>query len=128
MGIHDEDKIDLITINPETRQTYVYILDGESWDYEECRERLLKIQNKLNRYLDAIESDELFSKFPNASRSGLALVYMYPKLPPREAEQFFLMCQTYLSENRIQFFIGLRDSREKGDEETTFERTGRSLQ
>ena len=111
MSIHEEDKIDMITVDPETRQTYLYILDGESWDYEECGERLLKIQNKLNRYLDAIESGEVLSKFPNGTRRGLALVYCCPRLPPREAEQFFLMCQTYLSGIGIRLFIELNDAR-----------------
>jgi hypothetical protein len=66
MTIEQADVIDIATIDHASGDLWLTISDHLPWGEIEG-EHLVLLQNKLNAYLGAIESGEIFSKVPGAS-------------------------------------------------------------
>lgn len=45
----------------------------DSWDWSDERQHLLALQDKLNSYLDFIESGQIFEEYPNAKGRKLVI-------------------------------------------------------
>jgi hypothetical protein len=59
------DKIDFVTGEQKTGDMILTISDHLDWDEDEG-EHLLVLQNKLNTYLEFIESGQIYAKVPQA--------------------------------------------------------------
>ena len=62
--------IDLASIDPNGNAVLT-IIDNLEWDSE--NEHLLVLQNKINVYLEAIESGELNDKYPSAKNKSIII-------------------------------------------------------
>lgn len=63
MSVENKNIIDVVSIDSEDNAVLT-ISDHLEWDTE--NEHLLILQDKINVYLGAIESGELYEKYPNA--------------------------------------------------------------
>jgi hypothetical protein len=70
MSVEDKDFIDIISIDKE-ENAVLTISDHLEWD--EANEHLLILQAKINSYLGAIESGELYLKYPNAKGKNICI-------------------------------------------------------
>lgn len=64
MGIDKADLIDAIGVDKNTGEVVLSILDAHDWDEE--REHLLLLKEKINRYLGFVESGEIQQFYPSA--------------------------------------------------------------
>jgi hypothetical protein len=72
MTIEQADVIDTIALNEAKGQAVLIISDHLPWDIDED-DHLLMLQTKINSYVDAIESGELFRKRPRTIGKHLAI-------------------------------------------------------
>lgn len=70
MSIDQTDVVDFCSIDPAGREVELTIADHLDWTDEESHLRLL--QSKVYRYLDFIDSGEIYARYPKAR--GLRLV------------------------------------------------------
>jgi hypothetical protein len=70
MSIEDNNIIDFISID-NNGNSVLTISDHLEWDLE--NEHLLILQTKINMYLGAIESGELYSKYPKARNRKICI-------------------------------------------------------
>ncbi len=80
MSVLDKNVIDSIGTNIETGSVILIISDHLGWA-EETQSHLLALQEKLNTYIQFIESSEIYSAFPSAVGKKL-VVDIYFKFPP----------------------------------------------
>jgi len=73
MTVEQTDVVDVYTNNPDTRQVLLTISDHLDWDN---KENLFVRQEKINKYLEFIESGEIWDslKLPNDSSVQIELV------------------------------------------------------
>jgi hypothetical protein len=65
MTVEDFDKIDFADIDRESGNVNLTISDHLDWN-ENKGEHLLALQNKLNSYLEFVESGQIYVKLPSA--------------------------------------------------------------
>lgn len=85
MSIENSKVIDAISINPQ----YVVVLtisDHLEWDNNE---HLIILQDKINTYLEVIESGEIYELYPKAKDKSFQIDICF-KYPPNESAIFFL--------------------------------------
>jgi hypothetical protein len=88
MTIEQADVIDIATIDHASGDLWLTISDHLPWGEIEG-EHLVLLQNKLNAYLGAIESGEIFSKVPGA-RGRNIVIDIAGKFPPTPMANLFL--------------------------------------
>lgn len=100
MSIEQANVIDLITSDTENGHITLIISDGLEWSTEK---HLLKLQNKLNSYLDFIQSGDLVKKYPAAEgkRVHLDLVCRYE--PDEDSKQFLQLCAEAIMDAGYEF-------------------------
>ncbi|HLH49018.1 MAG TPA: DUF6572 domain-containing protein [Roseiarcus sp.] len=95
MTIEQTDVIDIVSTadgNPEAR---LIIADHLPWDDDE-EQHLWLLQAKINKYLGAIESGELYEKLPKAVGKRL-VIDLAPKYPlSKNAQNFVEKCQAII--------------------------------
>ena len=98
MGVEQTDKIDFISTSPEEK-VVLTISDHLSWDDG----HLSLLQDKINVYLEFIDSEQLLEEYPAANdRTVVISVYMQFD-PPEEAVVFFNHVRNALAERSIEF-------------------------
>jgi hypothetical protein len=70
MSVENKYVIDIIGID-QNGSAALTISDHLLWDNE--NEHLLILQNKINTYLEAIETGELYEKYPNAKNKPIVI-------------------------------------------------------
>jgi hypothetical protein len=86
MSIEDPNIIDFISLDP-TGNVFLTISDHLEWDAD--NEHLLLLQEKINSYLGAIESGDLYNKYPKAKGRKL-IINLATKHSPNEEGHIFL--------------------------------------
>lgn len=71
MSLDNPKIVDAIGTEKTTGDIILTITD--SWDWADEGQHLLALQNKINAYLDFIESGEIFQKYPNAKGRKLVI-------------------------------------------------------
>ena len=81
MTIEDKNKIDLITMTKEgiyPQKVILIITDHLNWE-SDINEHLFKLQEKLNVYINVIESKNIYKYFPDAVGRDNFLIKIYFK-------------------------------------------------
>lgn len=86
MSIEDPNIIDFVSLDP-TGNVFLTISDHLEWDAD--NEHLLLLQEKINSYLGAIESGDLYNKYPKAKGRKL-IINLATKHSPNEEGYIFL--------------------------------------
>lgn len=79
MSIDQLDKIDIISTTP-AGEVVLHIADHLEWDSE--KEHILLLQDKINAYLQFIESDQLLSEYPSAIDKRVSIEIIFKFEPP----------------------------------------------
>jgi hypothetical protein len=88
MTVEDIDKIDFVTGEQKSGDMVLTISDHLDWDENEG-EHLLVLQNKLNTYLEFIESGQIYVKFPQAVGRKIVIQVMGKFPLSGEASKFY---------------------------------------
>ena len=89
MGIKDINIVDSIGTSI-TKKNTVSLLISDNLDWENEHEHMVIMQNKINTYLNFIESSEIYSKFPKAKGKQFEiLIYATHRLTPNAKEFIF---------------------------------------
>ena len=86
MSIDQIDKIDIITTTPEDK-VMLTISDHLEWD--DTGEHMLLLQDKLNAYLQFIESGQIFDDYP-VTKNKQVIISIAMKYIPNETALIFL--------------------------------------
>lgn len=86
MAIDNPEVIDAISIN-DADETVLTITDHLDWNDE--KEHLLLLQDKINTYLGFIESEEIYESYPKA-RGRKIVIEIVSQLPLSEGAGNFL--------------------------------------
>jgi hypothetical protein len=84
MSIDQPTTIDAIELDKKTGALHLRIVDHLPWDFD----HLIKLQDKINRYLAYIESGEIFSAYPDAAEWELVIDLMLTYRPNEQASAF----------------------------------------
>jgi hypothetical protein len=99
MSVGEKDIIDFVSTKDDV--VTLSIADHLSWDDE--RSHLAQLQDKLNRYLDFINSGELVDKFPEAAdhRPLVRVYFLHP--PTKTAHEFLDKASTSIEAEGVGF-------------------------
>jgi hypothetical protein len=86
MAIDNPNVIDFISISPENK---VALTISDHFEWNEDDEHLLLLQNKINSYLEVIESKQIFEIYPDANDKEI-VIQAYLKYPPNQEGKLFL--------------------------------------
>src|SRR4051794_27740766 len=85
MSLEDTNVIDFVSIDKEGNAVLT-VSDDLKWDAENTH--LLKLQNKLNAYLDSIENGSLYEGFPNAKGRNIVINVVAKHFPNDDGNVF----------------------------------------
>ena len=95
MTIDQTDVIDIVSTSDANPEARLIIADHLPWDEDEER-HLWLLQNKINKYLGAIESGELYKRCPQTAGKRL-VIDLAPKYSLSENAQTFVeKCQAII--------------------------------
>ncbi|WP_369310064.1 DUF6572 domain-containing protein [Providencia rettgeri] len=104
MSIEDLNKIDLITVtcdDVEPPQAILVITDHLQWS--ECtNEHLYKLQEKINKYIDFVESGEMLEKYPDTFYKDIVFKIFFKYKIPYECIEFIKRVSEILLPIKIQ--------------------------
>lgn len=104
MSIEDVNKIDIFTLTDEgifPPQAIMVITDHLDWVID-VKEHLFKLQEKINSYIAAVESEEIYNHFPNARGRNIVFKIFFQHAMPEESVEFLAKVKDVLSPMNIQ--------------------------
>ena len=100
MSIEQIDKIDFISTTPEGKVDLT-ISDHLEWDEE--NNHLLILQNKLNAYLDFVQSGQILEDYPSAENNEITINVLMKYAPKEIALTFLNQCEKFVEEQGFKF-------------------------
>jgi hypothetical protein len=82
MSIDQPGKIDIISTN-EQGNVVLHIADYLEWDSE--NEHILLLQDKINAYLQFIQSGQIFEEYPAAVNNQISIEIVFKHDPPQSS-------------------------------------------
>ena len=99
MPLEQTDKIDALGLESETGCAVLTIADSWHWDDE--REHLSALQEKLNAYFEFIESGQVWESYPAATGRQLRINVVFRFRPPAVATEFLAKAAAVASELNV---------------------------
>jgi hypothetical protein len=97
MTVEDIDKVDRMGIDRKTGDVHLLISDHLDWNENEG-EHLLALQDKLNTYLEFVESGEIYAKYPRAAGRKIVFYVMAKFALSEEANKFYRLAEKAVQE------------------------------
>ena len=94
MSVEDRNVVDLIGVEKSTGKVILTIADHLDWQYEQ--NHLSALQEKINRYIEFVESGEVLVAFPTAKGRPLVIEIVAKHGFPESADAFFSMIREML--------------------------------
>ena len=104
MSVENPGVVDAVGVINETGAIALTISDHLDW--QQGSAHLLKLQDKLNRYLAFIESGELLEKYPEARGRPVRIDVYFQHSPNPEARKF--LAEAEATVRRAGFAFGWR--------------------
>ncbi|HRI72738.1 MAG TPA: hypothetical protein PK156_51230 [Polyangium sp.] len=108
MSIVEKNKIDIVAVNHDSSIVRLVITDHLLWDEFDTHAQML--QDKVNTYLDFIESGQIFRlqdpRVPEAAKIHIVLALQHP--PTNAASELFLRISEFLSGLGLTFVVETR--------------------
>ncbi len=101
MSVEKPNKIDFISFNEQTGRVCLSISDHLEWDLD--NKHLVILQNKLNRYLDCIESKEIYTLYPEAINKDFEIKVFFKYQPNNKAKIFLDKVSEILNDKNIKY-------------------------
>src|SRR5215471_7065755 len=100
MTVEDKDLIDRMGRDRKTHEIVLFIFDHLPWteDKHEITAHLAFLQDKIYRYLDFIESGEIYETYPSEPEEKPRLALFAKYQLNEEAKAFFDRIQKYVSQ------------------------------
>jgi len=102
MAVDDKNVIDIVSIDKDDTAVLT-ISDHLEWDTG--NEHILILQDKINSYLGAIESGDLYDKYPNAKSKNIKIRVVAKYLPNKDGEQFLKQTKEFLKSAGYDFTL-----------------------
>jgi len=90
MSIDHPKVVDAIGISRTTGDVDLTIADQRDWSDVEAH--LLALQEKINAYLDFVESGDVYREYPTASEKKLKILIMF-RFPPPDGKSFAFLAR-----------------------------------
>jgi hypothetical protein len=100
MSLENIDVIDFVSID-KTGNVVLTVVDDVKWDSENTH--LLKLQNKLNAYLDAIENGSLYESYPDAKGRQIVISVNCKHFPNEDGKIFLQRSKKMLEDAGYHF-------------------------
>jgi hypothetical protein len=100
MSVNDPSVVDVVGIDKVSDEVVLTIADA--WDWEDCNEHLLLLQEKINRYIGFIEQ-ELIAAYPNAEGRPVRIDVLFMNDPVPEALGFLSAAGSRVRESGWSF-------------------------
>ena len=103
MSVEQIDKVDFIST---TEKGIIKLTISDHLEWDSKNEHLLILQNKINAYLNFIESGQIFEEYPSSVNKKVEIEIVL-KFPPNEIGNTFLdKCKTIISHSlKSQFHL-----------------------
>ena len=101
MTIEQTNKIDFISTLGNGSGVELTISDHLEWD--EKNEKFLMIQEKLNTYLEFIESGQIYEEYPNAKGNNISISLISKYFPDPNANEFLSKISVAISKYNVEF-------------------------
>ena len=100
MSVDQLDKVDFIS---KTSEGNVELTISDHLEWDDKNEHLLILQNKINAYLNFIESGQIFEEHPSSVNKRVEIQIVMKFLPNETANIFLNKCKTVINEQNIGF-------------------------
>ena len=97
MTVEDLDKIDFTAFDPKSGTLYLVVSDHLDWDEPEG-EHLLTLQEKLNTYLEFIDSEQIYRDVPKSAGSKIVIRVMGKYPLSDEARKFYGLASKFIED------------------------------
>lgn len=104
MSIEEVNKIDLFTVTSEEiypPQAFLVITDHLEWPLNP-NDHLFMLQEKINSYIAAVESGEIYNLFPESRGKNIVIKIYFQHRIPMECIDFLSNASEVLSSTNIQ--------------------------
>lgn len=105
MSVEDNNMIDMVSVDNDGNAVLT-ISDHLEWDAE--NEHLLILQTKINMYLGAIESGEIYSKYPKSKNRNICIRIIAVNEPGIDGFKFLERVKEVLTEAGYLFKFEIR--------------------
>ena len=89
MTIEETEKVDIVALPEDRQEVILLVADHLPWPGDERGklEHVWMLQEKLNTYIQYVESGDLFLEFPNARDRRVVIVVGHKYQIPQDMEQ-----------------------------------------
>jgi hypothetical protein len=98
MSVIESNKVDSVINNAESEDVVLLISDHLGW--EEPTEHLLKLQTKLNTYINFVDSGQLETDFQDCVGKSISIIVACQYEPSKEGLDFYHRAHDFLFENK----------------------------
>lgn len=95
MSVEYKNVIDIITTD---KQGTLVLTISDHLEWNDENEHLLLLQDKINSYLDFIESDQLAESYPDKADKKIMRQIVFKYYPNKTAEEFLAIVERFLNE------------------------------
>lgn len=99
MSVTDPNTIDFVGLHDDTGYVVLTISDHLPWDGS----HLMVLQNKLNTYIEFIESGQLYESYPMAKNREIQISLSYKFEPDEKGELFLKKVNDFFKSRCINF-------------------------
>jgi hypothetical protein len=91
MSIDQANVVDLIATSPDDRKVILLISDHLEWtgDHKSDMEHMYQLQQKVNTYLEFLESGDIYRKYPTAAGKSISIRISAKYPMNKEGAEFF---------------------------------------
>lgn len=100
MSVEQIDRIDCISTSPNG-SIELTISDHLEWD--ENNEHLILLQDKINSYLNFVDSGQIFEEYPKSKNRNISIGLVVKFEPNEYALNFLQKCKSIMKELKIDF-------------------------
>lgn len=101
MTIEQSDVIDFLAKEDGGEKVVLYISDHLPWDTKD--EKLLLLQEKINKYLAFLESGEIYTNLPDVKHGNFKITAIHKYRPTDEGYRFLEAAQRVIEEAGFEF-------------------------
>lgn len=91
MALDNLNVVDIVSIN-KNNEVVLTVVDDLGW--ESINEHLIKLQDKLNAYIDSVENGSLYESYPDAKNKKV-IIYVALKNPISPKVEIFFQKTAY---------------------------------
>lgn len=100
MSVEDKNKIDAISTNKENT---IVLTISDHLEWNDNNGHLVVLQDKVNSYLDFLESGQVYESYPSAKDKRIMIQIVFKFLPNKKGEEFIGKIEEIIKTNGYDF-------------------------